>query len=470
MRPRAASLALLILIAPAYAGLHDNIGYTRLVEELGTQRPTGAGLQATQVESSVPGRSGGVPVAAGGRTWIPDPSARGLEGQPISVLKPPATDGFSGHATAVARLLVGTGRDQGLATGITRLQVIGLRDWIDQEQLQTLTSRPPRVDGSRLINHSWAASFDTRLRRGNDIRVLRRVDWLSERDEVINVAGVRNAPDSPNQPLLAAAHNVIVVGRSDGHHSRGTPDLGSLYPPGRSRPHLVVPLKTSSAATPVVSSAALLLAQVAAAEALSTRPVLFSNRAGVALRDAGRVEVIRAVLMASADRVTDNRNYVDIDDYRQDPVHRTDNGLDTRFGAGQLNIYRAWQLLDAGEQEAGPVPASGFDYVAAAPALTRYDFTLEHPGQLHATLSWQLLFPGTTDRFDSSAVYNDLQLSLLRISDTGAEPVAESRGQQDTTENLYVPLVPGHYRLCVESQQGGQQDYALAWQFVEQQE
>ncbi|MBT8143958.1 MAG: hypothetical protein KJO55_04610, partial [Gammaproteobacteria bacterium] len=252
------SLLLALPVAHASA-LLENTGHQRLAAKLGADLPDGKGVIILQVEASTRATHKGVVPAGEHRTWIPDVAARGLDGQPIELLHPPLIEGTSGHATAVARFLVGT-RGTGMATGVERLDVIDLRRWLGFGYLRTGSVLPPATPGAHLLNHSWAARLDTKNRRGIDADILRRIDWLADREEVLSVAGIRNTAQQLNQPLLASARNALIVGKSDGEHSHGTAELNHPdYPAGRNRPHLVVPVATSSGATPVVTSAAALL-------------------------------------------------------------------------------------------------------------------------------------------------------------------------------------------------------------------
>ncbi len=475
MRPLWLSTALLLTAWPAPAGVLDNVGYTRLRTELGAAVPAGRGLRVTQVESPLETDHDGNPLTAKVGTYRPDVTARGLESQRIVVHGLPQYGAVSGHATAVARWLIGTRPQQGMARASV-LEVRSVTDWLGQAGLRVFGADAPLASTSRVFNHSWAATLG-----GSDARVLRRVDWLADRDEVMHVVGVRNAPDSVNQPLLAAAFNVIVVGRSDGQHSRGTPRVDDTYVAGRARPHIVVPLKTASAATPVVASAALVLAEAGNSPGLSTSGAVTLTRGGLELRDGSRPEVLRAVLMASADRRAKNRNYADIDDYGATAAVRTANGLDRRYGAGQLNVYKAWHLLSAGEQEAGDrVATTGYDYASGLPggdagrgATASYLLETDEPGTFSASLSWHLSFPGRAgNRFDASAVLDDFDLCLYRVHGDGERLAGASASSDDTTENLYLTLPPGQYRLEVRRDAAGdraadtRRDYGLAWQFV----
>ena len=466
------AVGLLAVPASVTATALDNVGFTRLRAQLGEALPAGSGMRVTQVESSLASDHDHNPLTPKVRTWQPDVKARGLASKPIVVHATAPAAAYSSHATSVARLLIG---QRGMATAST-LEVRSASDWMGDHSLNSFSTRPPLSSASRVFSHSWAASISV----GNT-RILRRVDWLADHDEVIHVAGVRNTPDKTNQPLLAASLNAIVVGRSDGQHSRGTPVVDATYVAGRARPHLVAPLKSASAATPMVASAVLLLAEVSDTADLSTSDTPKLTRGGVELRDAGRPEVLRAVLMASADRGIDNKGYPDIDDYRGTPASRTDNGLDLRYGAGQLNVYKAYHLLRAGEQErsgaAGDrVATTGFDYVQnlfdETGATASYYLETDVAGEFNATLSWHLIFPGAGgERFDASAIYSDLDLCLYRLQGEREQLLSASAAKHDTTENLHLDLSPGLYRLEVrftdsDNSVTPRQDYGLAWQFL----
>ena len=58
----------------------------------------------------------------------------------------------------------------------------------------------------------------------------------------------------------------------------------------------------------------------------------------------------------------------DITDYRALPVNQTINGLDKRFGAGQVNIYNSFHIVAAGEQGSAWVGTSDRTHVQSAPS------------------------------------------------------------------------------------------------------
>lgn len=450
---------------PLAADLLDNVGYTRLQTELGERMPAGRGLTIGQVEAPLQVDHDRDPRTSKVTTWWPDVGHRDLRTSKLIDRSNAPPGAFSGHATAVARHLVG--EQHGMARAVDALEVFSVADWFGN-RLRIAAATPPIAAASRVVNHSWASSLDQRGRAALDGRVLRRVDWLAERDELISVAGIRNAAKATNAPLLASAYNVLVVGRSDGWHSRGTARVDDVYVAGRTRPHLVAPAKTASIAAPLVAGAVALLVETAADPLLSTCATAITTRSGLSVYDAGRAETLRAILMATADRRTDNTSYANISNYRARATDRTVNGLDRRFGAGQLNIHSAWRLLQAGEQEGGrgsTVAASGFDFVAGtgtAAAARSYAFSVGD-AFCAATLSWHLQFPGTgASRFDASVSLPDLDLHLYSAD---GDLVAVSESRSETTENIYQRLDAGSYRFEVRPAGPAQPpvDYALAW-------
>ena len=129
--------------------------------------------------------------------------------------------------------------------------------------------------------------------------------------------------------------------------------LDAFYTAGRVLPHVVAPLGSTSAATAVVSAAAALLLDAAPGDTLAP-------------------EALKAVLMASAQRRTRNSGGVDIAGYAATSA----NGLDPRYGAGQLDVYAAHALVTAGERpnlaDGGAFhPAWGYDHAAAALVATQ---------------------------------------------------------------------------------------------------
>ena len=457
------SVCQLCITPIAQAAYLDYIGYSALLSELGASTPNGAGVKVTQAEAAV---SRPPPV------YLPDPTNTQFSGKSIIDKSGLGSGSYSAHATGVGTSFYGN--SSSMTPGIKAIDAFLADNWLAADYLRGGDPRQPLISSSRVANHSWIGSS------GNP-DLLRRVDWVVARDEFIQVVGVNNGVGT-NVPLLSSAYNVISVGRTDGQHATSTPPLDSTYTAGRTRPDIVAPMSTTSGATPVVASAAALLVGVGHDNpGLSTDPNMQSttNRNGDVIYNAERSEVIKAVLMAGADRQTNNSGGANITDYRAAPANQTANGLDSRFGAGQVNILNSYHIIAAGEQNsaedggAGVIGKSGFDYDphfgggAGSNGTATYRFSTTGPSKLSASLVWNMNIAGGTESvFSGNATLFDLDLKLYDV--TGSPLlVAESASLTENTENIWTSLASGrNYLLKVvpgKTQASFDWDYALAW-------
>jgi hypothetical protein len=202
---------------------------------------------------------------------------------------------------------------------------------------------------------------------------------------------------------------------------------------------------------------------------------------GQLIRDGARPEVIKALLMAGADRNFEIDGKVI--DYRAQLADRTPNGLDRRFGAGQVDVLKSYAILSGGEQRSAedqrgrlrPVRPFGYDFdidfggADGSNGVANYTLSRSsRPRRLSATLAWNVRIDtggGGGSAFDVGARLHDLDLELY--DDTEARRVAASDSWQDNTETLWLTLQPGHdYRLVVRRADGEEPfswRYALAW-------
>lgn len=466
-----AVLALLPTIAAAdYRG---DIGYTALQQELGAAIPDGAGIRVTQVEGneSVNGQD----------AWFPDPAHAEFVGKTISNASGAPAGLYSGHATSVGGSFYGNMRS--IAPGISNITAFSANDWVGGGALLTILGSGgsrPLSSSSRVANHSYVGSAP-----GAESYVLRRVDWLVETDEYLQVVALGNGAGTSYVAMLGSAYNAIVTGRTDGNTRVGSVALDETYTVGRTRPDLVDPSDYTSTAAPRIASAVALLVQAGHDNpAWSSDPVTTSmtNRAGILVRNAERSEVIKAVLMAGADRVTHDSTSADLLSYRGSSADQTSNGLDRRFGAGQLNVHNSYRILAGGEQgsiedgnTSATVGSRGFDYdpnfggTSGSNSVATYPLPIDvKPRLLTASLVWNLdINGGTANNFNPAATLRDLNIEVIDLAVAGSPVIAASQSTIENTENIWMIVPAGaQYALRVTRVGSFNWDYGLAWQLL----
>lgn len=451
---------MLLIASTVEADYLDEIGYTRLKNDLGLTLADGSGVNVIQVEA--------------GTNWLPDQSDPEFSGKSITDHSFPMSPGISSHATSVAKNFYGISTS--VAPGITSIDLYSANGWINNILLGGNGSKPLPRSG-RVANQSWVGSAVNAL--GNS-QILRRTDWLVDTDELVQVVGLNNG--SVNKPLLGNGYNVIAVGRTDGNHPKTTVVIDSTYTAGRTRPNVVAPKGTTSNAAPVVAATAALL--IDTAHQAAERPgEATTNRNGDTIYNAERSEIIKATIMAGADRVTSNSTTANILDYRVDIANQSTNGLDKRYGAGQVNVFNSHAIIRGGEMDsreessgnAGLIGWAGFDYDSAfgganntnTTASYFFDTTDTDHLQLSATLAWNLDIDGGIGRnFDGSATLYDFNLFLYDVTNNDKTLIASSESLIDNTENIGLELDSGHdYMLQVKTGSGVAYnwDYGLAW-------
>ncbi len=489
MLSSARAATLLILISGgsiAFAGYKEDIGFTALQTELGAAIADGSRIPlVTQCEAeSLIDHDNDVQT---GKilAWMPDPGHREFNGKKI-IDKSGSPPVYSGHATGVGSRFYGeTGS---IAPGIASIESYRTLHWLDRGFLKGNSTFKPAYTAGRVANHSWIGSA-----AGRDAGHLRRTDWVVGTDEYVQVVG----PCRDHKPLLGSAFNTIAVGSAAGESGAGSIAVDIVYTGGRTCPHLVAPLKNASSTVPVVAAGVALLIELGHADpGLSKDPVVRQtvNRNGDTLYNAERSEVVKAALMAGADRVTRNTVMIDgmtpnINDYRMKPLDRTADGLDRRYGAGQLNIYNSYHIIAAGEQNSsedapaagGVIADRGFDYdpffggQGGSNAIATYYFSVGGAsGRLWAALVWNIAIEaGSGPYFVGSAALYDLDLLLYDVTEqTAPQLVDGSTGSGGNTQNLWIELNgPRKYMLQVRPGAGQPPftwDYALAWRIESQ--
>jgi hypothetical protein len=209
--------------------------------------------------------------------------------------------------------------------------------------------------------------------------------------------------------------------------------------------------------------------------------------------DARRHEVMKAVLLNSADKIKDlgdglrlgmtrtmlaknNRDWLESEAYtdRQIP-------LDYQLGAGQLHAVRAHQQFSAGQYPpTQSIPPIGWDYRTVDTGMYR-DYPLDRPlaenSWVAMTLVWDRLVdltdPKPDGKYDLGDKFRDrglnqLDLYLMRAEDDNIDrSLWASTSKVDSVQHIFHQIRdPGKYKIRVHFRQTvnlPHQNYALAW-------
>jgi hypothetical protein len=328
------------------------------------------------------------------------------------------------HAHATARMIYG---NVGLAPGVTKVYCYASRHWIGEGCLQLgIPEAPKTIAGQvRVMNHSWIShALGTQ-------EVLRRADYVIDQQDVVMVAGVNNGAGSAVPSLLASAYNAIAVGNWSGDSSGGYTRLDGI---GRCKPDLVAPGGKTSYATPVVTAMVARLLEVADGMGASS--------------DAHRAEVIKAVLMAGADKPQGDKR----DEGRP---------LSDRYGAGRVRFDRSYYLITQGPILPGVVDSRyGWGFVNVLPGEQgRATWTVNIPenveaAQVSIVAVWHRRIDGRTMRHPQTRYlwWNDTpRMADFDLALMGTDgQVAISASKIDNVEHVYVKkLAAGKYRIVL---------------------
>lgn len=417
------------LVIPGLAGADwkDDIGHTQLAAEVGGGLENGAGVAVSMSEAWV------------SSSYLPDLTSSQFSGKTL-IDGSGLASGTSGHANGVAGLFFGN--TSSIAPGVTNVTLFQADDWIGRVMGFT-TGVDPAVQNFKVMNNSWIGNSNDNAAM---INILQRVDFMVDRDEVLVISGANNGATSAVPDLMASGYNSLIVGRTDGNHSHGFTTINGA---GRIRPHIVAPAGTASSATPMVSSAAAILHQ----HAVGT--------------DATRSETMRSVLMAGATK-----------DEFPSWDRTTTRPLDDRFGAGELNIYNSYMILEGGQFAASAtaptfsVGLSGWDYVSEISESDTlfYNFTIGDNfvlDDLSIALNWNLEVTdlnASPDIFDPTTSLANLEMRFYDSTDSFQSSLLDaSLSSVDNFEYLFLNgLTSGTYTLEITSVSGAT-DFGLAW-------
>ncbi|MDB4090503.1 hypothetical protein N9527_01250 [Pseudomonadales bacterium] len=491
------TLALLVLIQSAHGQtVRDDVGYTALLDQMGAGTPNGAGIAIGIIEPAFAGKDNPDITA-----WLPYPDISDISQVTLRDASGGST-ADSTHSARVSQFLFG--QSDGLATGIAEANYYSLSDFI-YNKLVPLTNYVGTLQPSAFLYSLGAKVFENRINNisaissdaDNNATLLRRFDWATAHEDVINSISAGNSSLSPT--LFSSSYNSIYIGITAGSSGKRAASIDNIYSGLRQRPDVVTPMRNSSRGTATASSITSVLLETARDAAATLSNVSPSNTQ-VLTRNAEKSEVMKAVLMAGADRKTSNTRinsiprdeagerisgepeYIaDITNYRA-AGYATSNGLDSRFGAGQANVHKSHQILTGGEQDSQEdggntsVSLLGFDYDEAfgngagdanPNSVASYLLpTLTRDANLDVTLAWNLDVYSGDGLFVNALLY-DLDLWLYDVTDDAEVLVNASLSSVDNTETISQLLSAGRdYEFRVTTEKNVTAllwDYGIAW-------
>lgn len=209
--------------------------------------------------------------------------------------------------------------------------------------------------------------------------------------------------------------------------------------------------------------------------------------------DSRRHEVMKAVLLNSADKLKDqgdgrrlgmtrtvvnrsNQTWLDSDAYINPKIP-----LDIEMGAGHLNAFRAYQQFQAGQWSSDrPIPPQGWNYDQIVQNSFQ-DYVLDKPlvqdSFVALTLTWDRLVEledtNQNQLYDLGEKFRDRGLNNLDLyllpaeSNDLTQSTCASTSNVDNTEHIFCPVPKtGRYKIRVQFRNTINQErqgYGLAW-------
>ncbi len=437
----ALACVLFAAIAPLSAAWRDEIGFTRLQLLAAAELPAAPSQGFAQTEAST--------TASPLFTFMPDVTDSLFAGKTFTNKSAFTGTAVSYHATHVATNFYGN--TSSLLTGNCPVDIYYVDDWLNTKFLNYGSSSDPAVESRSVQNHSWVANSSSGVSDSVATQINRRLDFAINRDGFVCAVGSDNNGTTVLPQLLCQSYHTISVGLDNGGHSAGLTHLDFITPGdlGRGKPDIVAPSAApeyaTSWTTPMVAGAAgLLYAKLTVAP--------------YSLTGADKPRVIKSLLLASATKIPSWTN-------------TSARPLDSKYGAGILNINHAYHALRAGRATASTTtqakPRGWGAETVTGNSTKSYFFTIPAGAPstpFSAALTWHRVVSKSGSN-TWNATLAGLNLRLYRASGfTLGTLVAASLSSVDNVELVYQSaLAPGSYALVVENTSATATPYAIAW-------
>jgi len=409
--------ATLLTPLSATADWRTDIGWDTLQLYTGANLPTGNGITLEMTEA--------------GSNYMPNTAHSAFSGITFTNISNTSST-TSNHATTVGLNYYGSSTS--LLTGASIVRVRSADNFINDF---LGTSGAVGSSSAAVMSHAYVGSANSSQEVALN-KIITRFDYFCKNSGVINVVGMNNGNSTIIPPLFGSSYNSISVGRTDGQHSHEfTP--GNYPGPGRQKPEIVsvASVNLTSYATGAVSSAASLL---------YAKATLSGNA------DASHPDTIKACLMAGATKE-------EFPNWSQ----AEDQPLDTTYGAGELNIFHSYRIVENTESSPGAVNFRGWsrDSAAATYSFTTPDYI--SPMTISAALTWQRSVSKSGGGQNTSYLYEALANLDLKLLNQSGATLQMSNSILDNIEHIWNTQLEPNTQYSLEVTNSANADFSLAW-------